>query len=64
MGAGVRQSLNWDGLEWLESHYSIKRRTRTNCGILKYKMHFEIDNLISKKEQYITEIENYKITHL
>lgn len=59
MGAGVRQSLNWDGLKWLKVITPSREEQEQIAEFLNTKC-TEIDNLISKKEQYITEIENYK----
>lgn len=59
MGAGVRQSLNWDGLKWLKVITPSREEQEQIAEFLNTKC-TEIDNLILKKEQYITEIENYK----
>ena len=59
MGAGVRQSLNWDGLKWLKVITPSREEQEQIAEFLNTKC-TEIDNLISKKEQYISEIENYK----
>ena len=59
MGAGVRQSLNWDGLKWLKVITPSREEQEQIAEFLNTKC-TEIDNLISKKEQYIAEIENYK----
>lgn len=59
MGAGVRQSLNWDGLKWLKVITPSREEQEQIAEFLNTKC-TEIDNLILKKEQYITEIEKYK----
>ena len=59
MGAGVRQGLNWDGLKKLS--FIIPSLEEQN-EIVNYldKKCSAIDELIAKKEQYLSEIENYK----
>lgn len=59
MGAGVRQSLNWDGLKCLKVITPSREEQEQIATFLDIEC-AEIDDLISKKEQYIKEIENYK----
>ena len=59
MGAGVRQGLNWDGLKNLQITIPSVSEQQEICNYLDKKCS-EIDTLISKKEQFITELESYK----
>ena len=59
MGAGVRQGLNWDGLKNLQITIPTLSEQQEICDYLDRKC-AEIDTLISKKEQLITELEAYK----
>lgn len=59
MGAGVRQGLNWDGLKNLQIITPSITEQNEICEYLDRKCS-EIDTLISKKEQLITELEAYK----
>ena len=59
MGAGVRQGLNWDGLKNLQIIIPTLSEQQEICDYLDRKC-AEIDTLISKKEQLITELEAYK----
>ena len=59
MGAGVRQGLNWDGLKLLKIILpSIEEQTEITT-YLDNKC-TEIDTLITKKEQIVSELESYK----
>lgn len=59
MGAGVRQGLNWDGLKLLKIILpSIEEQTEITT-YLDNKCS-EIDTLIAKKKQIVTELESYK----
>ena len=59
MGAGVRQGLNWDGLKLLKIILpSIEEQTEITT-YLDNKC-TEIDTLIAKKEQIVSELESYK----
>ena len=59
MGSGVRQGLNWDEFKHLKI---CCPPINEQLEIVSYlnKTIGEIDNLIAKKEQFITELENYK----
>ncbi len=59
MGAGVRQGLNWDGLKWLKITIPNKAEQIEIVNYLNDKC-TEIDKLIEKKEQLISELETYK----
>lgn len=59
MGAGVRQGLNWDGLKNLQITIPSVSEQQEICNYLDKKCS-EIDTLISKKEQFINELESYK----
>lgn len=59
MGAGVRQGLNWDGLKWLKITIPDKVEQIEIVNYLNDKC-TEIDKLIEKKEQLISELETYK----
>ena len=59
MGAGVRQGLNWDGLKWLKITIPNKAEQIEIVNYLNDKC-AEIDKLIEKKEQLISELETYK----
>lgn len=59
MGAGVRQGLNWDGLKWLKITIPNKAEQIEIVNYLNNKC-AEIDKLIEKKEQLISELETYK----
>ena len=59
MGAGVGQGLNWDGLKNLQITIPSVSEQQEICNYLDKKCS-EIDTLISKKEQFITELESYK----
>lgn len=59
MGAGVRQGLNWDGLKWLKITIPNKAEQIEIVNYLNDKC-AEIDKLIKKKEQLISELETYK----
>lgn len=59
MGAGVRQGLNWDGLKLLKIILpSIEEQTEITT-YLDNKC-TEIDTLIAKKEQIVSELDSYK----
>lgn len=59
MGAGVRQGLNWDGLKWLKITIPSNEEQKEIVSYLDGKC-AEIDKLIAKKEQLVTELETYK----
>ena len=59
MGAGVRQGLNWNELKHLIILCPPENEQTEIVSFLKCKIP-EIDSLISKKEQLITELEAYK----
>ena len=59
MGTGVRQGLNWDGLKWLKITIPNKAEQIEIVNYLNDKC-TEIDKLIEKKEQLISELETYK----
>ena len=59
MGAGVRQGLNWNELKHLIILCPPENEQTEIVSFLNCKIP-EIDSLISKKEQLITELEAYK----
>lgn len=59
MGAGVRQGLNWDGLKKLKIIVPSLEEQQEIVTYLDQKCS-AIDDLIAKKEKYLSEIENYK----
>lgn len=59
MGAGVRQGLNWDGVKWLKVLVPSVSEQEHIVAFLDAESE-KLDALIAKKQQYLTEIENYK----
>lgn len=59
MGAGVRQGLNWDGVKWLKVLVPSVSEQEHIVAFLDAESK-KLDALIAKKQQYLTEIENYK----
>lgn len=59
MGAGVRQGLNWDGVKWLKVLVPSVSEQEHIVAFLDAESE-KLDELIAKKQQYLTEIENYK----
>ena len=59
MGAGVRQGLNWDGVKWLKVLVPSVPEQEHIVAFLDAESE-KLDALIAKKQQYLTEIENYK----
>ena len=59
MGAGVRQGLNWEELKHLKLCRPSISEQQEIIAFLDKKC-TEIDILISKKEQFLTELESYK----
>ena len=59
MGGGVRQGLNWDGLKWLRI---LTPPIEEQQEIVEYcdRVSGEIEALIQRKEQFISETESYK----
>ena len=59
MGAGVRQGLNWDGLKWLKI---LNPPIDDQIKIVDYldKISSSFDDLVSKKENLINQLEQYK----
>ena len=59
MGAGVRQGLTWDGIKWLKI---LTPPHDEQVQIVNYldKQCYKYEELISKKELFITELEQYK----
>jgi len=59
MGAGVRQGLNWDGVKWLKVLVPSVSEQEHIVAFLDAESE-KLDALVTKKQQYLTEIENYK----
>ena len=59
MGSGVRQGLVWDDLKLFKFVIPSKNEQQEIANYLDEKCS-EIDKLIAKKEQLLTEMENYK----
>ena len=59
MGSGVRQGLVWDDLKLFKFVIPSKNEQQEIANYLDEKC-TEIDKLIAKKEQLLTEMENYK----
>jgi hypothetical protein ELI_1147 len=59
MGAGVRQGLNWDGVKWLKVLVPSVSEQEHIVAFLDAESE-KLDALIAKKQQYLSEIENYK----
>lgn len=59
MGAGVRQGLNWDGLKHLKIVLPPVEEQIEITDYLEKQVNL-FDTLIAKKEQIVTELENYK----
>lgn len=59
MGAGVRQGLNWDGIKLLKIILPSVDEQREITDYLDKKC-AEIDSLIAKKTNLLSELENYK----
>lgn len=59
MGAGVRQGLNWDGVKLLKIVLPPVEEQIEITDYLEKQVNI-FDTLIAKKEQIVTELENYK----
>ena len=59
MGAGVMQGLNWDGVKWLKVLVPSVSEQEHIVAFLDAESE-KLDALIAKKQQYLSEIENYK----
>lgn len=59
MGSGVRQGLTFDGIKYLKVALPTKQEQDEVVEYLK-SIEEQINNLISQKQQFITEIESYK----
>jgi len=60
MGAGVRQGLNWSEVRELRIAAPVDKEEQIEIAHYLDKKCSQINNLISKKEQLITELETYK----
>lgn len=59
MGSGVRQGLTYAGIKYLKFVLPSKQEQDATVKYLNFFKE-QIDNLISQKQQLITELESYK----